>query len=297
MKSKKILDVRVDFDINMDEAVNLVKNSMLKDGKFHYICTTNPEFIMSAQEDLNFKNIINESDLSVPDGVGVIMAKNYLENVEARLSKRNLLFPVNAFFTGVYTGVSAFFDKSVVEGRVPGVELTYKLCEMASQNNYNVFLLGGWPRDFLGRSLKDFPEDFATVAGRELKKKYPNLNIIGATSAFKRGTEDDDKTISYIKKCMTEKNVQKIDLLFVAYNHIWQEKWIKRNAFKIPAVVSMGVGGTFDYIVGHYVQTPVVLNRVGLSWLFRLLVQPFRFKRIFEAFPRFPIKVFFDSLK
>ena len=61
MKRRQILGVRVDIGLGADETVKVVEELMLKDGDSHYICTTNPEFIMEAQKDGEFKKIINDS--------------------------------------------------------------------------------------------------------------------------------------------------------------------------------------------------------------------------------------------
>lgn len=66
---KTILGVKID-DINMDQALETVKSWLSKRGK-HYIVTPNPEIIMVAQEDSKFKKVLNNADLSLPDGVGL----------------------------------------------------------------------------------------------------------------------------------------------------------------------------------------------------------------------------------
>jgi N-acetylglucosaminyldiphosphoundecaprenol N-acetyl-beta-D-mannosaminyltransferase len=40
----------------------------------HHICTTNPEFMMIARKDPNFRNILNRADLCIADGVGLLWA-------------------------------------------------------------------------------------------------------------------------------------------------------------------------------------------------------------------------------
>ena len=105
-----------------------------------------------------------------------------------------------------------------------------------------------------------------------------------------------DNRIDYIKKVMVEKGINKIDFLFVAYNHLHQEKWIMRNKDKIPAKVSIGCGGTFDFIVGNCSLPPDIYAKYNLGWLYRLIKQPWRIKRIIKAFPIFPMKVYVDSI-
>jgi len=296
MTSKEILGIRVDFGLTMDDVLGIVENKLLKDGDCHYICTTNPEFIMDAQLDPVFKRIINESDLSVPDGAGVIYANKYLEKIKSL--KKGKLFPVKAFVCGTYMGLSSLFvKKGVPAEKITGVELTYKLCELASKKGYTVFFLGGKPKDALGRHVIQDDKDLATMAGESMKKLYPGLSVVGGTSKFVSEIKDDKKTVEYIKKCMHEKGVDHIDFLFVAYGHSKQERWVSRNIHKIPAKVSIGLGGTFDYISGQIKLPPEIYVKRNLGWVYRLIIQPWRAKRIFKAFPLFPLKVFRNSIQ
>lgn len=296
MDSRKILGIRIDFGMDMDDVLDVVENKLLKDGKTHYICTTNPEFVIDAQKDSEFARIVNESDLSVPDGSGVVYAKNYLKGIE-NLNK-DFMFPIKAFFYGTYLGVSSIFKKTnEKDKRITGVELTYKLCEVASKKGYNVFFLGGRPKNLLGKHMGGDDSDIAKDTEIEIKKLYPGINVVGSTSKFNRAQEDDQSTVGYIKQCMNEKGVDHIDFLFVAYGHNHQEKWIVRNSNKIPARVSIGVGGTFDFIIGQCELPPEIYAKKNLGWLYRLIKQPWRIKRIYKAFPLFPIKVYINSLQ
>jgi len=295
MISRKILGVRVDFGLNMEKALDIIENNLLKDGKNHIVCTTNPEFVVDAQEDADFKKIINDSSLSVPDGIGVVLAKNYLSAV-ANL-KRNFLFPGRAFLKGVGVGILSFIHKDEVkEERISGVDLTYEICNLSSKKGYSIFFLGGRAKNAVGNFIDEGDKDMSNKAADIMREKYPGVNIVGATSSFSRGSEDDEKTVDYIKKVMAEKGINKIDFLFVAYNHLHQEKWIMRNKDKIPAKVSIGCGGTFDFIVGNCSLPPDIYAKYNLGWLYRLIKQPWRIKRIIKAFPIFPMKVYVYSI-
>lgn len=291
MFSKEILGVRVDFGMNMNQVLDIVENKLLKEEGTHYICTTNPEFIMEAQKNESFKRIINESDLSVPDGVGVIYAKDYLETV--RTYKRDFLFPFKYFLTGLVLAAKGGQHKE----RITGVDLTYALCDMASKKGYSVFFLGSKPGNEVVKQPTEIDKNNIPDVSDCLRKLYPNLNVIGVASQFNREEEDDDKTIKYVKECMNEKGAKSLDILFVAYGHPYQEAWIRRNSSKIPAKVSIGVGGTFDYVVGYNNLPPEKYIKRNLGWLYRLIKQPWRIKRILNAFPKFPIQVFLSSIK
>ena len=83
---------------------------------------------------------------------------------------------------------------------------------------------------------------------------------------------------------MTEPSVAAInkikpDLLFVALGHGKQEKWIAKNLPKLKVKVAMGVGGALDYIAKPWLRAPRLLQALGLEWLWRLALQPWRVRR------------------
>lgn len=284
-----ILGTKVNFDINREEALKKIDDEILsKDIYGEYICTTNPEFIMSSQDDPEFKTIINNSFLSLPDGVGVLYAKEYLRRVSEY--PKDFLSPFRNIILGLLTGIHS----STKQERITGVSFTEDLCNLANEKGYNVFFLGGWPKDNFGRDLVgDY--NLAGEVATHLKVKYPNMNVIGATSSFK--SNDFVNSVTYIQECMRSHNTNHIDILFVAYGFASQHKWISHCAKNIPAKVSMGVGGTFDYISGRKKQTPGALMRLNLDWLYRLITQPWRLRRILTAILKFPMKVYLTTLR
>ena len=63
----------------------------------------------------------------------------------------------------------------------------------------------------------------------------------------------------------------------------------------MPSVkLAAGIGGTFDFISGTLHRSPRWMQKLGLEWLFRLIQQPSRIKRIINASVVFPIKVIFS---
>lgn len=287
--SKDILGVKVDFGLNRAGVMDIIEKKFLTDGKSHMISTTNPEFVMEAQTDPEFREIINKSDLSVPDGNGLLYAKYYLNYVLK--FKKDSLFGVKNFLYGTGLGLSSFFINYDLGEAVSGVDLTNDICKLSSEKGYSVFFLGGKARDSKGKHY-DTSFDLATMAAEKVRKKYPNVNIIGATSKFYSNTEQDDATIEYVRQCMSKHGIHFLDFLFVAYTSPNQEKWVARNKDKIPARVCMGVGSTFDYLAEYYKLAPDFIRKSRLEWLYKLFYQPWRYKRISRAFPQFPFEIF-----
>jgi N-acetylglucosaminyldiphosphoundecaprenol N-acetyl-beta-D-mannosaminyltransferase len=222
----KILGVKID-NLTIEEALQRV-GQFMADDKQHYIVTPNPEFLVQAQKDKEFQQILNQADLSVPDGIGLIFA--------------------------------SWFLGQPLKQRLAGVDLMEKICHLASQKNWPVFLLGG-------------REGVAEKTAENLKKKYQELQIQGLSLR-----DSPQRTVP-----------EGQSLLFVAFGAPKQEKWIAENLKKMPSVkLAMGVGGAFDFIAGRVRRAPKILRQIGLEWFWRFIQQPWRVKRIFNAVIVFP---------
>ena len=145
---------------------------------------------------------------------------------------------------------------------VAGVDLFVELCAEAARRGGRVFLLGADP-------------GVAEKTARVLRKRYPKLRVAG-TFGGDGSSKGDRETVAEVKRGSKGED---IDLLFVAYGHGKQERWIRRNLAKVPVKVVVGVGGSFDYVSGAVVRAPKFFRRLGLEWLYRLVRQPWRIKR------------------
>ena len=87
------------------------------------------------------------------------------------------------------------------------------------------------------------------------------------------------------------------DVLLVGVGAPKQDLWISKNLKDLKAGVAIGVGGTIDFIAGEQKRAPVSVRRVGLEWFWRLVLQPFRIKRIINAIVLFPFYVSLYKLR
>ena len=104
----KILGVKIDR-VSFSEALAKIQAFLMVD-ELHQVTTVNPEFIVTAQNDANFEEILNKSDLNVPDGFGLQCA--------------------------------AWFLGQKIDERITGVDLTWEIAKIAAENNYSIFFLG-----------------------------------------------------------------------------------------------------------------------------------------------------------
>jgi len=157
--------------------------------------------------------------------------------------------------------------------RIPGSDLTEKILRIAKDKKLKVAVLN-WSR---GLSKKEDIE-------KTLIKKYPNLKF--AVENIKRNFANFAKTENFTR-------LQKFapDILFVALGAPYQEKFIYRNLNKISSIkLALGVGGSFDFISGKIKRAPLIFRKLGIEWLWRLIMQPRRWKRIYSAVIIFPCK-------
>lgn len=153
--------------------------------------------------------------------------------------------------------------------RVAGFDLMLELIKLSHNKNYKIYLLGA-------------KEDVVEEAKNKLEMKFPGLNIVGYHHGYFNREEEED-----IIRSINEK---KPDILFVAFGAPKQEKWIYKNKDKLCAKVLMGVGGSFDVISGKKKRAPLIFRRMGLEWFYRLLKEPWRYKRMMSL-PKFLIRV------
>lgn len=281
---KYILGTKINHNLTYTSVCSQVE-SYLREGTRGLICTTNPEFVMKAQLDTAFKTIINSSLLSIPDGFGVLIALEFSEYVR----KHKIKSTIYKSLLWCFFCLKCFIVPSKFGNTVTGVDLITYLCQLASDKGYSVFFLGGRPRNKFGKAIYITDYDIATETSEIMRARFPKLTVVGATSKFNSAAPDDVATTDYISECMSRANVTSIDIILVAYDFAAQEKWLVRNMDKINAKIGMGVGGSFDYLSHHVVRPPIIVRRLHLEWLFRLLIHPFRAKRVFNALAKFSV--------
>jgi N-acetylglucosaminyldiphosphoundecaprenol N-acetyl-beta-D-mannosaminyltransferase len=149
--------------------------------------------------------------------------------------------------------------------RVTGSDGVPLIADRAAREGWKLFLLGAAP-------------GVAERAAARLIAQNPGLQIVG-TYAGSPALEEEEAIIQRV-------NASDADILFVAYGAPRQDQWIARNRDRLDVRVAMGVGGTLDFIAGVVPRAPRWMRRLALEWLFRLIRQPWRWRRMLRI-PRF----------
>lgn len=147
--------------------------------------------------------------------------------------------------------------------RFTGVDFMEEILRIYSENRIRVLFLGGKP---------GIAEKVAKCyAQRYPDSRYKGLSGIADISSYE--AKRDDPVV------LSEIHAFNPDILFVSYGSPFQEKWIWSNRQALKGILCAGVGGAFDFIAGTVPRAPRVLRVVGLEWLFRLVMQPWRWRR------------------
>lgn len=282
MKRAVILGVTID-GLRPAEAVEKLHRS-LQAGQARHVVTVTNEMVMHAQRDPNFMSILQKADLRLADSAGLVWAAKYLA---APLNRPGGI--LRAYLQALWYLVVLLLNPSRMRtelpGTVPGSNLVVDLARVAAAEGYGLFLLGAGP-------------GVAEKAGHELTRQFPGLRIAGASDQWS-SPADDQAVMRHITQT-------KPQIVLVALTSPKQEQWIARNLPLLPKpVIAIGVGGTFDYLAGGTSldggrpakAPPASVRRAGLEWLWRLVTQPARWRRIWTALPQFVMTVVKSKIK
>jgi N-acetylglucosaminyldiphosphoundecaprenol N-acetyl-beta-D-mannosaminyltransferase len=165
--------------------------------------------------------------------------------------------------------------------RTTGVDLVFKLSEWATKNGLPVALIGAEHPDAAKRSLAALQAHFPRLRGFS--------EVGGIVDRGGEGNIANDEARMRIA-------LQDPAIIFVAFGHPKQERWIERCRDEFPnARAVIGVGGAFDYISGVLPRAPRWMRAIGFEWLYRLFTEPKRGRRIWDALVLFPISFIQDS--
>jgi len=231
----RLLGVAVDR-LTAAQAADRVE-ALIAAGGIGHVVTVNPEFVMAARRDRQFRRVLNQAALAVADGIGIVWAARILGDC--------------------------------LPERVGGIDLVEVVAERCALSGRRLFLLGGAP-------------GVAAAAAEALRVRFPSLVVAGTDAG-----SPEPKDFPAIR---TRIHAARPDLLLVAFGAPAQDLWIARHQGDLAVPVAMGVGGAFDFLAGRIRRAPQWMRRLGLEWLYRLVVQPWRWRRML-ALPRFAAMV------
>ena len=206
-----------------------------------HVVTINAEMTMQARKDQNLANVIKQADLVVPDGSGIVL---YLRSQGEKIE------------------------------RCPGIELSEQVVQIAAENQWQIFLIGGAPKVVE-----------TVVSG--WRQKWADIKISGMYDGY-----FDDAIAQQIYEHLQSSQP---NLILVGLGVPRQELWIQQYRYLCPNAVWIGVGGSFDIWSGKKTRAPKWFSKNHLEWLYRLYQEPWRWKRMLSL-PHFVWCVTKESL-
>lgn len=240
-KRTRILDVPVDM-VDKNETMDIFKKLMSEE-TCSMIVTPNSEIIVNAAKDPELKRVIEEADLIIPDGVGLVYASRIM-------------------------GIP-------LKERVTGIDFLDSILAWLEETGQSIFFLGSKPGDGTDPGI-------AEQAAQKMKEKYPGLLVAGTHHGYFK--EPDERGI------VDAINASGADFLCVAMGSPRQEKFVSAHRSELRVKGCIGVGGSLDVWAGTLKRAPEFYQKHGLEWLYRLIQEPSRYKRM-AALPLFMIKV------
>jgi N-acetylglucosaminyldiphosphoundecaprenol N-acetyl-beta-D-mannosaminyltransferase len=251
LKSTKLLGVSITNEPTEDILEYVYSHLKTAKNKL-FIVTPNPEIIVYANKHENYRRLLNQANLALPDGIGLFVASGLLGQ---RL-----------------------------EERIPGVDFMEELCRRADGKALSIGLLGGGA-GIAKRTAECLKKKYPWVRIAFVSSEWPealfDLPFTTAQTNESKAAEVFEKMFNIPK---SQKECASIDILFVAFGFPKQEEWIHKHLDILPVKAAMGVGGAFDYISGNIPRAPYLIRAMGFEWLFRLIRQPWRIKRQLALF-------------
>ena len=185
-------------------------------------------------------------------------------------SKNSIIIP-----DGIGTVICSKIVGQPVKEKIAGIEVMDNIVKKCEKENQGIYLLGS-------------TKETVDMCNINLRTKYRKLNILGSHDGYFE-IDDCEDILKEIEKVNPK-------VLFVAMGCPRQEIFIAKYMDRLPCRVFMGVGGSFDIIAGNVKRAPKWMINIGMEWLYRVVKEPFRIKRL-SSIPKFIMIVLKDKYK
>lgn len=142
-----------------------------------------------------------------------------------------------------------------VPERVAGIDLMERLLAACAAEGFRPYFLGA-RQEVLSRAVA------------EAERRWPGLIFAGYRNGYFSRDEEAD-----IVRQIRETGA---DCLFIGIPTPHKERFLRRYREQLGVPFIMGVGGSFDVLAAHVTRAPLVMQRAGLEWLYRIYQEPRR---------------------
>jgi N-acetylglucosaminyldiphosphoundecaprenol N-acetyl-beta-D-mannosaminyltransferase len=215
------------------------------------IVTPNPEQIMYARSHPQFLELLNRADVALPDGNGVVWAQRIL---------------------GQKGSDKSSYDRLSV---IPGVDFMEDLISWCSKEAVPIALIGSY-KGLAVKALDRLSETHAGVRG---------WAVDGPEIVVRGDRVEMPSTEGYFMP-LAKKIIQThVQIIFVGLGAPKQEYFMEKLSQLLAdihhplPIALMSVGGSFDEIAGKVPRAPTWVSNIGMKWLWRLIMEPWRITR------------------
>lgn len=173
--------------------------------------------------------------------------------------KKKVLQADHVVADGIGVIFAAKYKKQPLQERIAGFDLMTQMLKLANEEKASCYFLGA-------------SEASNSKAVERIKQLYPDLKVAGRHHGY---VDIHDQSI------VDDVTRTEPDFVFVALGCPKQEEWIHHNIGNCSKGIFIGVGGCIDVYAGNVKRAPDLWIKWNIEWLYRLLKQPFRFKRMF----------------
>ena len=142
--------------------------------------------------------------------------------------------------------------------RVAGIDLMLGILRRGNQNDYRIYCLGA-------------SEDVLATAVGRIIAEYPHVNVVGRHHGYFSSQEEPGLVAAIVNA--------KPDILLVGMSSPKKERFLAHWSDQLGVPVCHGIGGSFDVLAGKVRRAPLVWQRLGLEWLYRVCQEPRRLWR------------------
>ncbi len=182
-------------------------------------------------------------------------------------------------------GIGLVFASKIIHEplneRISGTDMVPEIAKLAREKKLKIAVLGGLDQETLEKAA-------AVMRGWGNEVVFANYGV----------PKEHWKNPAFHEKIINGINASGTQIVLAGFGHPKQEEWINKYQGAMPSVkLFIGIGGALDFIAGARKRAPAWMQKTGLEWLWRLIQEPRRAKRIFNAVIVFPIAVIYDQFR
>ncbi|MFZ1721848.1 MAG: WecB/TagA/CpsF family glycosyltransferase [Microgenomates group bacterium] len=221
------------------QLLTTLRDSLIKTSPVQIVFTPNAEQIVQASRDEQFAKILSSADFLLAES-GPALAQRFLHRLD---------------------------NSQPIATKFAGIDVVQELIQMGNDLNFPILIIGG----------KNYPQESGVVSLQLAPTTQKNsLHWLSGYDNVSSPTEQEEQ--------MVKNTIQKLQpkIIFVAFGAPWQEQWIVEHRALLSEQdvrIAMAVGGSFDVLLGKLQRAPQWMRSLYLEWLYRLIQEPWRWKR------------------